>query len=43
MFETAPAWLWETEGAAPLVQSGPVLERVRERARLEQSERRRAG
>jgi Hint domain len=30
-FESAPAWLWETEGAAPLVQSGPVLERARGR------------
>jgi hypothetical protein len=30
-FETAPAWLWEAEGAAPLVQSGPVLERAKGR------------
>jgi hypothetical protein len=31
VFETAAAWIWETGGCAPLVQSGPVLDRVRAR------------
>jgi hypothetical protein len=31
VFETAAAWVWETEGAAALVQCGPVLQKVRER------------